>query len=821
MVFSILIIAGLTWALGLTVIYFVGKGAIERNIGLEFQHTAEETSKNLTRLLEHHIEEAYALTSSSDTLDILNQSGRLYDLPFLQPSQDRIGQIRTAWQSEGPHSLLAERLLNNPASRSLKTFHLKPARTDEDLGTLIIDQNGIVVAATDEPKEIYFGDQAWWKEIFSASEGREYISDIEMVTPFKNVPEMYTLSIATPIYSAQGKRPIGVLLMVQSVKNFFELVTQVKLTKTDHTMLAGSDGNLLFCPIFLVKNHTLRPELIQEITRGQPGWGTSLADVHYPGQRSINGFAPVIVPGAVQGSFGNHRWYIFTSQDPQETYAPIQTLLGWVAGSGLLGMGMLAFFISYTTGRLVQPIKQLQKGTKQIAHGALQEPLDIRTGDEIEDLASDFNEMAAKIKESYTQLEQKVAQRTQDLAAKNRELSALYTIASTLSKSLNLKELLDEALSTVLTIFGMKGGIIHLLEEAKGPLLLISSRGLPLYGENPNQRRKDSDILFRHVIEKGAAISSFGESLEEIPFNGISFPNFVTIPIRSKGNILGTLTLFDQTPAALINQDLGLLAAIGNQIGVAVENIRLYEETKKVDQLKSDFVSKVSHEFRTPLTSIKGFIEILLSYDDISAEKEREFLQIINQESDRLIRLINDVLDLSKIEAGKIAWNIEPLDLAELIDTTVKATHSLVDSKKIDLRVETEVDLPPVQGDRDHLIQVLNNLLSNAIKFTEKGQVVVFAKRSNDREILTGVRDTGIGLPSNEANKIFNKFYQVARPEKGLPKGTGLGLAICREIINHLSGRIWCESRPGQGATFYFTLPIAEHQPRETESSPS
>lgn len=822
MIFSILLIAGLTWVLGLTVIYIVGKRAIEKSIGLEFQHTAEETSKNFTRLLEHHVEEAYAFTSSPDVLDILHQSNRAYDLPPPKQHPDRVAHMRAEWSDESTRSLLVAHLLQNPASHHLQTFHLKPGRTEEDLGTLVIDEKGIVVAATAEPMEIYYGDQPWWKDVLNVSEGKQYISDIELSSPFKNVPTMYTLSIATPIYDLKGERPIGVLLMVQSVKDFFELVTQVKLAKTDHTMLAGSDGNLLFCPIFLVKNHTLQPELVQKVTQPQPGWGSSHADVHHPGERSINGFAPVVVPSAIRGSFGGHRWYIFTSQDPKETYAPIQTLLSWVAGLGLLGMGLLAFFISYATGRLVQPIMQLRKGAKQIAQGELQAQLDIQTGDEIEELAADFNEMAAKIKVSYTQLEQKVAQRTHDLAAKNKELSALYMIASTLSKSLNLKELLDEALSTVLKIFGTEGGMIHLLEEAGGPPRLTSTRGFSADGLDPDQKKKDSEILYRQVIEKEVPISSIEESLEEVPFKETPYPNFITIPIRSKGKILGTLTLLDRTSQPFIRQDLGLLVAIGNQIGVAVENIRLYEETKKVDQLKSDFVSKVSHEFRTPLTSIKGFIEILLSYQDIAAEKQQEFLQIINQESDRLIRLINDVLDISKIEAGKIAWRVEPLDLVDLIDSTVRATHSLVDPKKIALLVEIEPDLPPVLGDRDHLIQVLNNLLSNAIKFTERGQIALFARRSGENEILAGVRDTGIGLPQSETTKIFNKFYQVARPEKGLPKGTGLGLAICREIISHLNGKIWCESAPGEGCTFYFTLPTAAHQPeRKTEPSPS
>jgi signal transduction histidine kinase len=178
-------------------------------------------------------------------------------------------------------------------------------------------------------------------------------------------------------------------------------------------------------------------------------------------------------------------------------------------------------------------------------------------------------------------------------------------------------------------------------------------------------------------------------------------------------------------------------------------------------------------------------------------------------------------LDISKIEAGKVAWRIESVDFSDLIHTSVKTTQSLVESKKIQLRVEIEDPLPPVLGDRDQLTQVLNNLLSNAIKFTQKGEITLFEKRLNAREILAAVKDTGIGLPPGELTKIFNKFYQVVRPQKDLPKGTGLGLAICREIIHYLGGKIWCESTLGEGSIFYFTLQIAIPSPDPVDRVPS
>ncbi|HEY5599923.1 MAG TPA: histidine kinase dimerization/phospho-acceptor domain-containing protein, partial [Candidatus Manganitrophaceae bacterium] len=459
------------------------------------------------------------------------------------------------------------------------------------------------------------------------------------------------------------------------------------------------------------------------------------------------GFAPVWVQNSITGSFGGHRWYIFTSQDPQETHAPIQTLLAWVAGSGLLGISLLAFFSFYATGKLVKPIEELQKGAKLIALGNLQHRLAIRTGDEIEELAMEFNEMADKIKESYTQLEKKVAQRTHDLAVRNKELSSLYTIASLLNKSLNLKGLLDEALSATMMIFETEGGMIHLLDASGTSLRLFSGAGFPAEGL---EEKSHNEVLYRRVAQTGIPISFSDDSPEEPPFKNIPFPYFITIPIRAKGKVLGTLSLLDKSSHPFIKQDLELLIAIGNQIGVAIENARLYEETKKVDQLKSDFVSKVSHEFRTPLTSIKGFVELLLSTDDLADQKRKEFLKIVDQESDRLIRLINDVLDISKIEAGKVEWKIEPLRLEEIIRSTVLSTQTLVESKKLQLVVDIASPLPEVRGDRDQLIEVLNNLLSNAIKFTEKGKIVLSIKRLKEKEILVGVKDTGIGVPPGE-----------------------------------------------------------------------
>ncbi|MBC8281403.1 MAG: hypothetical protein H8E48_11490 [Chloroflexi bacterium] len=235
---------------------------------------------------------------------------------------------------------------------------------------------------------------------------------------------------------------------------------------------------------------------------------------------------------------------------------------------------------------------------------------------------------------------------------------------------------------------------------------------------------------------------------------------------------------------------------------------------KEIDRMKDDFLTMVSHELRTPLTGIKGSAEILQTYDDIDTETQRQFISIINSECDRLTRLINDVLDLSRIESGKDQWHMTPVLMSEVIETAVNAAHALVDQKGLSLALDVEPDVPPVWGDEDKLVQVMTNLLGNAIKFTSDDGKIGIKVRSvagvgpeDAPSICVSVSDTGIGISPADCQEVFEKFKQVSDTRSERPKGTGLGLPICNEIIRYLGGQMSLESELGNGSTFSFTLP--------------
>ncbi len=246
------------------------------------------------------------------------------------------------------------------------------------------------------------------------------------------------------------------------------------------------------------------------------------------------------------------------------------------------------------------------------------------------------------------------------------------------------------------------------------------------------------------------------------------------------------------------------------------------EKLKELDNMKTDFLSIVSHELRTPLSLVLGFAEIInkrlenVVFPHVKAEngkthkamkKVTENLNTIVTEGNRLTDLINDLLDITKIEAGKIEWETESVSVTEIIERTVSITSSSFEESELELIKDVEDGLPEVMGNKNRLEQLMINLISNALKFTKMGSITCRARRINN-EIIISVIDTGGGVSEDDQEKIFEKFEQASTTLEDRPRGTGLGLPICKEIVKHHGGRIWLKSELGKGSNFSFTLPI-------------
>jgi signal transduction histidine kinase len=229
---------------------------------------------------------------------------------------------------------------------------------------------------------------------------------------------------------------------------------------------------------------------------------------------------------------------------------------------------------------------------------------------------------------------------------------------------------------------------------------------------------------------------------------------------------------------------------------------------KAVDRMKSEFISIASHELRTPMTSIKGSVDLILSgyAGDMSPEMQ-ELLEIAQKSCDRLVRLVNDILDLAKIESGQLRLKLEPTDLTEIAVRAMAAVKSLADLTEVRLRIDRPRSLPMAAADSDRIEQVITNLLSNAVKFSPPKGEVIIELRGEESWVVCAVRDFGVGIPEKDLQRIFGKFQQLSEGRRR--GGTGLGLAITRALVEEHRGTVWVESRVNEGSRFIFRIPVA------------
>jgi len=292
-------------------------------------------------------------------------------------------------------------------------------------------------------------------------------------------------------------------------------------------------------------------------------------------------------------------------------------------------------------------------------------------------------------------------------------------------------------------------------------------------------------------------------------------------PLTLRGEVIGALGLYEaEQEREWSEDDIALVETVSTQVAQAIENARLFEEIRhtaerlrELDQLKSQFLANMSHELRTPLNSIIGFSRVILKgIDGPLTDTQRTDLQAIYDSGQHLLGLITDILDLSKIEAGKMELTLESVDLHEIIRGVMSTAIALVKDKPIELQQSIAPVLPAVRGDARRIRQVFINLISNAAKFTEHG-FIRLAAEVTPVEAVISVSDSGIGIPPEKLKRIFEPFTQVDASTTRRAGGTGLGLSISKHFVELHGGRIWAESTPGEGSTFYFTLPIAPISP--------
>jgi signal transduction histidine kinase len=418
----------------------------------------------------------------------------------------------------------------------------------------------------------------------------------------------------------------------------------------------------------------------------------------------------------------------------------------------------------------------------------------------------------------------------QALAKRLEELAIMQEIDRQLNATLDYERVMDLTLDCALQMTGAEGGLIGMVAQEQEGMQLLATRGYAReYGPYVGQLWPIDRGIVGRVVRTGqpALLSDVTQDPDYV--SAISEPRSqLTVPIRREDRVMGVISVESPKSAAFDEDDLTFMTRLADHAAIAIENARLYSDLKRANEAKSEFVSIVSHELKTPMTSIKGYADLLFkgAAGEIS-EMQQKFLRVIRSNVDRMNVLVSDLLDLSRIESGRFRLHIQSIPIKAVVDEVVQTMQERIKAKDLALIVEVPEDLPPVRADEDRLIQVLTNLMSNAYRYTLPGgkislRATVWPNGSPPGEaqpvppgeqrlryVCLTVSDTGIGISPKDQTQIFKKFFRGDNPVVRETTGTGLGLSIAKSIVELHEGQMWFQSEPGQGSTFSFTVPLA------------
>ncbi|HET8761086.1 MAG TPA: HAMP domain-containing protein, partial [Nitrospiria bacterium] len=535
------------------------------------QELATSTSANIDTLFSHHSEEARLLASIQSVLTVVEESNAFFGSDPPETVHARIRDIDERWRTaKGVDAFFLE-IQGNRATASLKEFVAQTPNPELYQAILVTNLYGALVAAAGNTTRYDYGQTSWWTHAYHEGAGRLFISGGE--TPPGG--DAAVIVIATPII--KNGRAIGVLALIQRADPLLRGAASAKIGKTDHTMILAKDGTVLFCPIAPAQSHSLTPAHIAAVTQDQAGWVATRDDVHFPGREALNGHAPVAITQRLGAdNFGGQPWYIVTSQDPAESYASIYTLLRWIGLAGVTGTAIFVLLGLLIARRIVQPIQTLQAGAELIGQGNLNHRIEISTGDEIEDLANQFNKMAHKLKLFYIGLEENVKEKSWKIEHQNKELSILYAIAATLNQALPIRDLLDQTLNKMLDVMEADGGLIWMAQPPSGSSPITATK-LPTL--SPAQMSSLIELI-HHIslqIRRNGELwatenLAVDDRIESVRSSDPGFISLVGIPLNAHDHVLGILFLLYRDIRALTSREEKLLTSVGSQIGITIEH---------------------------------------------------------------------------------------------------------------------------------------------------------------------------------------------------------------------------------------------------------
>ena len=820
LVATLIVTGAIPLLIAISITYFVGISQRKDIIGQSFKQLSEKARESITLTLTANIRALRELAVLPVTTDFLHSPAMTFTLPE-EMEKWEIENIERRWSELGVDDQPLKGILENTLSETLKAS----SSIEGSFGEIFItDAEGRVVAATNKTSDYLQADEDWWLQTYHVGYGRLHLTGVS----FDESAGVYSIDICVPIMDtgSGGEKVIGIIKGVLDISQISESIHRIEIGEGGRVVLASGDGTILISKDLPPLQEVLPTDVSPSTSLGNSGW--KLAETP-DGTELLVGFARIELKG-IDFSFST-RWLVIVYQELTYAYAPVRKLIWYISlpGAGLI---LVFFFLGFslTTGTIASPLRVLTQMVRRVASGDLTKQAQIRSNDEIGDLAESFNQMLANL----------------------QKRTSLDDVSLNMLSHLELRDVLNVSMGTLKASFDAAFARIWLVGD--GDLCddcihagICENKEQCLHLKvTVGMYARDDEYL--RVPLGGIKVGQIAETRRPFMTNDLAndsqihnyqwlrnrlLVSFAGYPLLIGDELLGVLALFSTNPIS--REDFTILGSFANRTAMAIQNAKLHTEImelnlglekkvedrtqeleqaniklRKADQLKSEFLANMSHELRTPLNAIIGFAEILRDglCGKLNEEQMASVLDI-HESGKHLLQMINDILDLSKVEAGKMELRLEEFLLSEAVDNVLSIVRDMLNRKRLHLQVSVQDNMPYINADQVKFKQIMYNLLSNAVKFTpENGSVTISVSFDKD-EFLVSVEDTGIGIAPENHETIFDEFRQLDSSRSRKYEGTGLGLALTRRLVELHGGSIWVESEGlGKGAKFLFTLPV-------------
>jgi two-component system, NtrC family, sensor kinase len=783
LIWTMLGVGALPLMLAMILSYLQGTKSLQGVIGASFKALAYETSTKIDLLIEGEISNnirhaAHPVILS--TVQGFNQTLHKLDSAERQKNIQEQGRVLG---SGGFQSLLegeASQVLHNFQKR--KTLSVLATRA-----LYITDVFGVIRASiNDFPEFLHVGKPDWEKTI---SSGKDFVYMGPVTHNAKT--ETFLMTFAFPILN-EKESTIGVLHHVFDVKEFFSgYMEPITFGETGHVMLIDSKGMVLDCPILPTGFLLPDPALVKSVTRDNPDWAETMGDGHGGEDLSIIGFSPLEQTRDRIARSEGKTWYTFAWQASDELFAPMDKLFLWISTAGVVSIFLIGGMGSLAAKKIVQPIRKLQKATERIGKGEKVDALEIKTGDELEALANEVNQMNELLQKSFSGLESKVLEKTEEV---------LY-----------LKEYTDSILRSVpdavvifdpnLKIEYMNGAFENVAQQSNDQLQghslmdmgpdsastwkVVQDELLNFYSEVvPIESRNLGDQTIQCYTARDPLAPKESPSLQSMKQT-----------VKLDGKIFA-FQVFD----IVIHDDSG--KRLGLLLRDVSEDVELHDQLAMAEKLSGlgTLTAGIAHELNNPLVSIMGFTEAIIDEKD-----PKKIQKYAGKVFDRSKHMQSIILNMSGYVRSAMTVENNDIDLNERIDAAIEI--AILTSYNNDIKLDKKFsDLPPITAKPEEIQQIFTNLLTNAVQAMEgKGDLRISTEGQNGN-VNVVIKDTGPGIPQEYLSKIYDPFFTTK--EQG--KGTGLGLNIVHQLVVKYGGKIDVSSQKGIGTTFFLTFPASQ-----------